>query len=915
MKTSSSDSGLNCEHTDGLLPAFTTRQYSHLPTPQSPNNVGRYMNVHPDSPVPHGTLPHMPSSSNSRGQRLVDQRIAAEDNTIRLQSHYQQCMTPESSPQLLRGSPTRSNNTATPRYLTPLQPQAFTTPKATSSFVKLESPIPISASIAPSSHISSPLSSTPEPLSHSLALSSPFMAKLSIGDRNMDMNSTSHNTSSTLVNDVFFSSISNTVSHSSAVTGSSISTPPMSPAQQLNLTAVPAVGGEMERIRRAMKEDRLAQILEAEKRRPEYLKRTKRTLSEADPGALDDVDNARDEDRVLAVGIMESPNKGRRLKLFQETSEESFEESLMAGGYGRYRTADWVRQPQPLSLPAAGHAGSSNVVSRLEDVQQESPTEKELKKRKRLAAFRSQQSRGNTKLCAVELEGKGRVLIDIPHEDHTCPGSPEPSISKKRGAARRKKKGAEGGSVDKKIVGLSVADDSVEKPNWPDTEFPWRLRTEERVEIAKAEEEEKLRWIERFLDRDSDDEDDADIKVHELANDDEEILSRSHWGMVYEPDSERPAPIKMGRGKMVPLSAYSHDSKTFTSKRNLFPSDPADARAALLSKKSVRTLSYRQQKRRRELEHDEDDEVVCICSGKDDGRELVQCDACQTWYHLHCIGIKHIAELGREEDPWFCRSCVARSRSPSPEPEMLITREPTFAPTDNEPRSRRSSDTPFFQPSLQDSPNWHSARAPKTPTRMTYSHPETTHSLSSWVESSRPGPSTPQHYNQVARIYSTPGPLDGYGHHYDESPFDPTSTPSRGIKFTAPFATPKNNIWPTRAHGLFNTPSKPSGRGLPGKTFGGPGTLSAALDDSSLGNHNPVHDNFGRMYPTDESPIRRNKSSGTSSTTRRALHSPSRPRTSGQASFLEDSPVMRSLTFQNRISREVGLTFLDDETR
>jgi hypothetical protein len=93
-------------------------------------------------------------------------------------------------------------------------------------------------------------------------------------------------------------------------------------------------GGEMERIRQSMLEDRMAQLREAERRRPEYLKRTKRTLSEADPNDNEDIIN--DHDRILAIGIMESPNKGRRLKLFQETSEESFEESLMAGGYGRY---------------------------------------------------------------------------------------------------------------------------------------------------------------------------------------------------------------------------------------------------------------------------------------------------------------------------------------------------------------------------------------------------------------------------------------------------------------------------------------------------------------------------------------------------------------------------------------------------
>ena len=29
-----------------------------------------------------------------------------------------------------------------------------------------------------------------------------------------------------------------------------------------------------------------------------------------------------------------------------------------------------------------------------------------------------------------------------------------------------------------------------------------------------------------------------------------------------------------------------------------------------------------------------------------------------TWYHLECLGIKDIADLGREEDPWYCHNCV-----------------------------------------------------------------------------------------------------------------------------------------------------------------------------------------------------------------------------------------------------------------
>lgn len=74
---------------------------------------------------------------------------------------------------------------------------------------------------------------------------------------------------------------------------------------------------------------------EAEKHRPDYLKRQKRNIAEMDTNELEQEIVAQDDYSAL-VGIMESPQKGRRLKLFQETSEESFEESLMAGGYGRY---------------------------------------------------------------------------------------------------------------------------------------------------------------------------------------------------------------------------------------------------------------------------------------------------------------------------------------------------------------------------------------------------------------------------------------------------------------------------------------------------------------------------------------------------------------------------------------------------
>lgn len=106
----------------------------------------------------------------------------------------------------------------------------------------------------------------------------------------------------------------------------SFSQQPLGPASTPPVTS----GGEMERIRRQMRDQELAYQQEAEKRRPDYLKRARRNEDIKDV-SMDDQDLG-----LPGVGITTSPMKGRRLQLFQETSEESFEESLMAGGYGRY---------------------------------------------------------------------------------------------------------------------------------------------------------------------------------------------------------------------------------------------------------------------------------------------------------------------------------------------------------------------------------------------------------------------------------------------------------------------------------------------------------------------------------------------------------------------------------------------------
>jgi hypothetical protein len=88
----------------------------------------------------------------------------------------------------------------------------------------------------------------------------------------------------------------------------------------------------MARIRAQLLENQISLTREAEARRPDYLKRAKRIES---PPPLD-IDGIGGQRAPATIGVTESPIKGRRLMLFQQTSDESFEESLMAGGYDIY---------------------------------------------------------------------------------------------------------------------------------------------------------------------------------------------------------------------------------------------------------------------------------------------------------------------------------------------------------------------------------------------------------------------------------------------------------------------------------------------------------------------------------------------------------------------------------------------------
>ncbi|KIK66109.1 hypothetical protein GYMLUDRAFT_38606 [Collybiopsis luxurians FD-317 M1] len=823
-------------------PRAISSLYAHLPTPQSPNNIASYIPGLPNTP--ESPVSHVSHSFPPSARSLAEHSGRFLDGTPkRSPLRSQQIMTPESSPFASRID--AQNNILTPATPTP---RTMPSPGGMESLT------------------SSPLRKTPSPSPsielHSSQLSSPFVAKASVSTRSSRPSSASPNTAN-----------ENAPSPLPPIS-SLISTPPISPLLASGSTITPSVsttppahGGELERIHQAMQQQHDA----VESRRPEYLKRSKRTLSDADPTALMEDDGGGERDRYSSVGIMDSPMKGRRIKLFQETSEESFEESLMAGGYGRYRTADWVRQPQPIVV-ASSTGAPVNVVAHLEEVQKEEPspppTEKEIRKRKRLDAFRSSSALSSSRLYPVDIEGKGRVLLDVPTERSDIEATAV--ASKKRTPGKRKRKAEPTAKERRALAAAAAAEESAEKPNWPDTEFPWKLRTEERTEQAKAEEEERLKWIEKFLDRDTDDEDDEDggsIGLYGGDNPDEEVLPSSVWGVVYEDGEDRPVPYRAGRGKMVPLRGDPGQYRVVHQLRRsaYFPSDPADARAALLSKKSVRALSYRRQ-RLRSIRRTGDDggnegeAALCICRGRDDGREMAQCDSCNTWYHLDCIGIEDVAELGAAEDKWYCYRCEPESDSPPSIETSTVAPEvePDFAPTDETPH-RREADAQLYQPESPTTQSWSLSvsQVPKTPTRGVASSSEFGSgfsSSSSHFPSSRQAPVTPRHQLRDVRVItgSTPGgPYDVPG--FDDSQFDPTSTPSRGIKFGGPFTTPKNSL-SSRA---FQTPSRPNLRGSTTASFGAAGFLSSALNERGTEQSLYTYHRPGPFPVEESSPIRR----------------------------------------------------------
>lgn len=528
-------------------------------------------------------------------------------------------------------------------------------------------------------------------------------------------------------------------------------------------------------------------IEETEPHRSDFLERAQRTPSPPPDSLLlgDPFSHV-----PLPLSVTETPARGRRLILFQETSEQSFEESLMINGYAHRSgvshdgqlsrtTLDWLRHPISAATPA--HWSYPSPVPSIPPPSDIPRTENETRKRKRLESFLAT-TPCTSKLRIIDVEGRGRILLSAEEEarprDSPDGGSP---VRQKRPVGKRKLKGNGKALPSKRDVtgppNTSV-DSGLVGPDWLDAEFPWSLKADQLVRAHWETQAEKMRWIEKFLDRNSDSESEG-----------EEIMPSSAWGELYQ---HPPMPCRRGRGKMVPIKA--------TDRRRagtmVFPSDPADARAALLSRRAVRTLTLRRasQTRHSNLSSDGsgsgEDEKFCVCEGRVKDRGLVQCDDCERWYHLRCIGVRNAVELGGPNDPWYCTGCMKEARRTITPDPTIPSSEPTIVPTDDDCPGSSPKDPLFFVGDSERSPfpAWRPRARPSTPTRGRGSfEPLSGSSLTPY--SNKGGPSTPQNTSSgLARIYETPNlSIDVGG---GESTFDLATTPSRGMKFST--FTPKS---------------------------------------------------------------------------------------------------------------------------
>jgi hypothetical protein len=560
-----------------------------------------------------------------------------------------------------------------------------------------------------------------------------------------------------------------------------------------------------------------------------------------------------------APSISVSPVKGRRIQLVRPTSPGSASGSAPSSP----RTA----APPPASISnitlqwLQSSPSNPQRVRSAETAQE--LAERELRKRKRLEAFLDNvgssgaaKHKHKSPLKPVEVKGMGRLAL---HPDDLTVQyiTPSKRATKKKGG---RKAAAAATTPKKKITafGLEVREDPLrarrsppldneetksdsegsdgEGPDWLDHISPWS-ESKGRLNEPTAAEKLRLKQLEQFFDRLTDDEDSADDYDTVIATTPIEVVPPVH-----------PA---LSGGKLSSLQQLSNPSLARSISGT---SDSGDARTALFARRGTRPVAPRASSSNiegppttttntraeddaqdfesqaaangsveRESQEEDDEGIInCICGKNHADAPMVRCDSCHTWSHLDCLGIDDESQLGAE---WFCFNCEQRSMAE--QADGGDSREPTFTLTAESPRPRVIGAVKFYDPPpMTNSPLFpantsdirNATKIPVTPIASTLSHSRLR--TPGWDSSNVYGashvtPRTPLAQRPFdMRIYSTPkifGERDA-----PTEAFDPTSTPSRGIQLGTPF---QNSASSDRTWTYGHPPTTPIHRILPDRSM------------------------------------------------------------------------------------------------
>ena len=647
------------------------------------------------------------------------------------------------------------------------------------------------------------------------------------------------------------------------------------PMRQQAHPQTPPPAGVVSRLRSETLAERRVRSSDSARRRPEYLKRVssqKKNAGVAVVEAEPPDPHPSEGQQGLSLGIAFSPVKGRRIQLVRPSSPSTASQASPRSPH--------FPQTSSMSNLTLQWLQSSPLTPLNERPKHLDEEEKESRKRRRLAAFLHDKSPRMSPLKPVEVTGMGRVAIH-PDDITEVFVSPAKKSAKKKGSRRAAPTPAPVKRTT--IFGLEVREDPLhplrssplpsksddkdmaETPEWPERTFPWSSSVPQAVDLKAVAMNQRLRHLEEFFDRATDDEDS------------DELEGETRSPVDLRADRSPSTPPHLGNGKSILTepepSLLVRSISTF--------SDPGDARTAFFAKHRVRTIATRVVREQSpdngnaSEEEDDDGAINCVCGRDNVETPMVRCDSCNNWSHQECVGIVDESQL---EGEWFCYNCEQRMISDA-------NREPTFTLTSESPRPRAIASVKFYEPPpasplIPPPPRAHDP-VPTTPKGASASNglstPFSRTKPAAWDLGNVVGPSslrtprTPLTQRPMdMRMYSTPKFFSEYdpGSPLQDA-FDPTSTPSRGIQFGTPFrdlgASGSRGPWsnqfgqppttPTnRSHGNRTRSTPPNEGGSGSATDDSPGT-STSRSMAFFLNDTPTRSNDSRSRHDLQSPL------------------------------------------------------------